>query len=301
MNTFTTGYSFPGGPSSGIPSGIPSGYPTGYPTGQPGAYTFDNRPGAASFPYDAKRGYGENFVLNARVNFVRKVFSIVSMQLLTTAFFVYCSAHKGRFSRYLEHAHITTFFASCGAMLSLLTLVFWRSLARTAPKNYYILGFFTLCESFLVARITHNYDPHSVFGAIFLTAAVVSSLTLYACTTKHEITYFMGLIAMLTTGSFFLFFVKIIFHGSFMRLVSALMGSTLAGLYLIYDIKAIMGNHGTFKVDIDDYVGGALNLYVDVIRIFLKVLHLFHEKTEEEKNRERAQQAYQERYKQKTW
>jgi FtsH-binding integral membrane protein len=273
MNTFSTGYSFAG----------PSGYPTG--DRQPSSYTYGNRPNT-NFGYDAKQTYGENFVLNARVNFIRKVFSIVSLQLITTGIFVYLSAFSKGYSRWLEHAHITTFFASCGTMISLLMLVFWRSLARSTPKNYYILGFFTLCESFLVSKITTHYDPSSIFGAIFLTAAIVSSLTLYACTTKHEITYFMGLIAMLTMGSFFLFFVKIIFHGSFIHLVSSLMGSVLAGLYLIYDIKAIMGNHGTFRVDIDDYVGGALNLYVDVIRIFLKVLHLFSEKVEKEKDRE---------------
>lgn len=233
-----------------------------------------------------KTSYAENFALTARVNFVRKVFSIVSTQLITTAVFIYLAAYSKRYMRWAEHSPITTFFAAIGAFVSLFTLVFWRSLARSYPKNYYILGLFTICESFLVSKITVHYDPSSLFGAIFLTAAIVSSLTLYACTTKHEITYFMGLISMFTMGSFFLFFVKILFHGSFMHLITAFMGSMLAGLYLIYDIKAIMGQHGIFKVDIDDYVGGALNLYVDIIRIFIKVLQLFSER-DEEKNRKK--------------
>jgi len=252
---------------------------------QPGSYSFDSRPNANNF-YDDKPTYGENFVIRARVNFVRKVFSIVSFQLIVTAMFIYLSAFSKRYIRYAEHSPFTTFLSMCGTIFTSLILVFWKSLARTAPKNYYILGIFTLCESFLVSKLTVQYDATTIFGAIFLTAAVVSALTLYACTTKHEITYFMGLIAMLTMGSFFLFFIKIFIHGSFMSLVTSFIGAMLAGLYLIYDIKAIMGNHGTFKVDIDDYVGGALNLYIDIIQIFVRILHHLGDK-DEEKNRKR--------------
>jgi len=271
MNTFDTR------PPAGYPG---SGYAaSGYPSA---GYA-----SSSDYTQGGKQTYGQGFVLNARVNFVRKVFSIVSIQLMVTAYFVYLSAYSKHYMKYVHHSPLTTFGASCGAMISMLALTFWKSLARKAPLNYCILGYFTLCQAYLTSKITSNYDTSSIFGAIFLTAAIVSALTLYACTTKHEITYFMGLIAMLTMGSFFMMFVRIVFHGSFTHLITSLIASTLAGLYLIYDIKAIMGHNGMIKVDIDDYVGGALSLYVDIIQIFVRVLHILGDKNEE-KNRKKG-------------
>jgi FtsH-binding integral membrane protein len=166
----------------------------------------------------------------------------------------------------------------------MLVLLLSRELKKTYPTNYILLGAFTICESYLVSAVTAVYEPIIVFEAILVTAAIVAALTLYAFTTKHEITYFMGLIWMLCLGSFFVAIVGIFSRAEFIHLFYALIGTVLAGLYLIYDIKAIMGEHRTFKVDIDDYIGGALNLYIDIIRIFLKVLE-FLGKDEKDKKK----------------
>ena len=47
----------------------------------------------------------------------------------------------------------------------------------------------------------------------------------------------------------------------------------MAGFYLIYDVQMICGGkRGEFSID--DYVRAAMTLYVDIIRIFLKLLEI---------------------------
>lgn len=224
------------------------------------------------------------FLGDARVNFVRKVFGIVAAQLSVTALFIGLSAFSTLYVSFLEATPFLTLLSALGSLVTMLILVFSRELSRTYPKNYYLLGAFTLCESHLVSSITAYYEPLVVFEAMLVTAAIVAALTLYAFTTKREITYFMGLIWMLALGSLFVGIVGIFFRGAFMHLLYALIGTVVAGLYLIYDIKAIMGNHGYLKVDIDDYVRGALNLYIDIIRIFIKILEFLGKDNNNNKN-----------------
>ena len=56
-------------------------------------------------------------------------------------------------------------------------------------------------------------------------------------------------------------------------LVSALI-IVFYGLFLIYDTQLIAGGR-KYELSLDDYVIGALILYVDIIVIFLELLKLF--------------------------
>ena len=50
-------------------------------------------------------------------------------------------------------------------------------------------------------------------------------------------------------------------------------GVLIYSIYLIYDTQLIMGNVG-IQYNIDDYCFAALNLYIDIIYLFLKLLQL---------------------------
>lgn len=210
--------------------------------------------------------------VNLRVNFIRKVFGIVAVQLMITSIFIGFSALSTSYVRFQQATPYLSWLILAVALGTMLTLLASDSLSRTFPNNYYLLGLFTLCESYLVSAITANYEPWAVFEAMLLTAGVVAALALYAFVSKREITYFRGLIWMLMLSGLGMaiisFFIKTEYRNFFLILLSIV----LAGEYLIYDVKAIMGNNATFKVDIDDYVRGALMIYVDIIRIFIRIL-----------------------------
>lgn len=60
----------------------------------------------------------------------------------------------------------------------------------------------------------------------------------------------------------------------------------ISGLYLIYDVKMIMGKEN-IKLNLDDYIRGAMHLYVDVIRIFIKILQALGEKDEKKNEKKK--------------
>jgi len=83
---------------------------------------------------------------------------------------------------------------------------------------------------------------------------------------------------------FSLFFVGLIFGGGLVNSAISMICALLTGIYLIYDIKMIMGNEAR-KIGIDDYMMAALMIYVDIIRIFLEILKIVNALQEKDKKK----------------
>ena len=50
-------------------------------------------------------------------------------------------------------------------------------------------------------------------------------------------------------------------------------GILVYSLYIIYDTQLILGQFG-YKYNVDDYCLAALNLYIDIIYLFIRILSL---------------------------
>jgi len=221
-----------------------------------------------------------------RLNFVRKVFGIVAVQLLATSLLTFISINSFSFSNFQENHSGLMLLSAAAVIIPSLMLSFSDTYSRKVPINYILLAILTAGESYLVAFIASQYNPKLVLTALFLTAAVVSGLALYAMTTKKQVTYFGGLIVM-TSGSLF-WMIILSFFIRIQLLESAIFIGTCisSGLYLIYDVKIIMGKEGT-KLSLDDYVRGAMYLYVDIIRIFIKILEILQKLSNDEEDKKK--------------
>lgn len=56
-----------------------------------------------------------------------------------------------------------------------------------------------------------------------------------------------------------------------MYLVYCILSACIYGVYLVYDVQ-LVANGTRMELSYDDYIVGALLIYVDVIRIFLQIL-----------------------------
>ena len=110
-----------------------------------------------------------------------------------------------------------------------------------------------------------------------MTAGMTVALTIYAFTTKTDFTACYGLMFCMFVGFIMLMFVSIFmtFVTWWHPFVSALL-VIFYGLYLIYDTQLIAGGR-SHQLSLDDYVLGALMLYVDIMMLFLELLRLFGE------------------------
>lgn len=210
-----------------------------------------------------------------RLGFIRKVYGILSLQLaITVAFmsFAFVPAVKN----FLQENIVLFYVALALSLIIILPLVCFKKLARGVPQNYIFLFAWTLCESYMLATAVSFYDPHIVMLAGILTLGVTASLTIYACTTKTDFTFCGGILFCLVTILFIWGLFSIIF-GFIANTLYCILGLIVYSIYLIYDTQLVMGKFGV-EFDIDDYVFAALNIYIDIIQIFLYILQLLGKK-----------------------
>lgn len=159
------------------------------------------------------------------------------------------------------------------SIITIYALACFAKLARTVPINYILLALFTFTEAYMISIICSYYDKETVMYAGGLTAAAVVGLTFYAFWTKTDFTYL---------GGFLFAFVMVLIVGSilaalirnrWLSLVISILGVLLFSIYLIYDTQLIIGKNER-KFSIDDYIMAAMNLYLDIINIFLYVLQI---------------------------
>lgn len=166
--------------------------------------------------------------------------------------------------------------ASVIAMAISCVLVCMEGVARKVPTNYVLLFTFTLLEAYGVAFMCAVVnDGLIVLGAAFMTAGIVVALTLYAVFTKTDFTACGGVMAVVG-GAFFVCSLLSLFFGPTFRLIIACIGVIVFGLYLIFDTQYIVGGqHRKYTVNREDYILGAMILYIDIIQIFMYILEIF--------------------------
>jgi len=158
------------------------------------------------------------------------------------------------------------------------TLLCCQKTARSVPTNYILLFVFTVCEAYLVGMICSSIqDQEIVLMAAAMTLAVTLALTIYALTTKTDFTmcggfFFVGTMLLLMFGLFYFIYPSKVMYNMY-----CIGGVLLYGFYLIYDTQLIAGGK-RYELSMDDYVIGALMLYIDIIHMFIRILALFSKK-----------------------
>jgi FtsH-binding integral membrane protein len=209
-----------------------------------------------------------------RSGFVRKVYGILSVQLvLTTIIAIPIQLHPHWVAANRQVAN----FAMIGSLCLVLGVTCCcQAMARVYPYNYVFLLLVTVCEAIIVGFISAMYTTESVLMMMMLTAGIFVGLTFYAMTTKSDFTgsggfLSAGLMCLLLTGLLMAFF-----PSPMGQKLMAGFGALLFSGYIVYDTQLILGDkHKAHRFGIDDYVFAALNIYLDIINLFLYLLELF--------------------------
>jgi protein lifeguard len=236
-----------------------------------GYSTFGDNNNNYKFDIESPDNNYQDYHKSIRIGFIRKVYSILAIQLLITVSLASLAFEES--INYFLKTHIFIFYIALVInIIVILVLMCFKSIARKVPINYILLFIWTICESYMVATATSFHDPMIVMFAAILTLAVVGALTLYACTTKTDFTYLGGLLFVLVTV-LLIWGIFIMIFGFFLYTLYCVFGLIVFSLYLIYDTQLIMGKFNK-EYGIDDYIIAALNIYIDIIQIFLYVLQI---------------------------
>lgn len=220
-----------------------------------------------------------NFELDDRVNFVRKVYSILACQLSLTAAFIVLVKTNDKFTNWMMTDGGPITIVAC--ILSIVTMfMIVCCFGRQAPLNMILLMVFTLCETWMIGGLTSQYESSIVIQAGAATALVTISLTVYAMNTKVPIEFFGALSFVICLAMIPLFIVSLFMQTQIMYTVYCCFGALLYGIYLIIDTILITGGKQTsnVKISMDDYIIGALMLYIDIVMLFVYILRILGNK-----------------------
>ena len=248
--------------------GLGSAYNSGYTNESPYEKAQDTRDENVSSQIEAE----------VRNGFISKVYGIIFVQLLISIGFISLS-FIDKVAEFLKSdLAVGLLIASCVmSFVVLIILGCCKQTARKVPTNYILLLIFTICESYYLLYFCSSFTTSSVITAAGLTAVLVFALTIYACKTKTDFTFcgpflFCCLIMLIVTGIIFAITgfkrLYILYQG---------IGVVVFSIYLIYDTQLICGKFQK-EFSYDDYVFAALNLYLDIIILFTKILAIIGNK-----------------------
>ena len=211
-----------------------------------------------------------------RRGFIRKVYGIIFFQLLITTTVIYFSMTNEILMKFML-SNVWSLYLSCVTSIIVVIILVCGKLTRTVPVNYFLLIVLTLLEAFMASYTTIYFQPISVLVCAGLTMLIVFALTMYACFTKRDMTMMGGFLFCFSIILIFLGIVGFFFTSYFYQMFLNSLGVLLMSLYLIFDTQLVIGNKRNL-IDVDDYILGALNIYLDIIGLFLRILKLFGKK-----------------------
>ncbi|CAM8973627.1 unnamed protein product [Rhodiola kirilowii] len=208
-----------------------------------------------------------------RWGFIRKIYSIVALQLLLTIAVAAVVVTYEPISVFLSTTTPGLVLYVVLILTPLIVLCPLQYYHQKHPVNYVLLGIFTVSMAFVIGMTCAFTSGKVILEAVILTAAVVLGLTLYTfwAVRRGQDFNFLGpflfgaIIVLLVFSMIQIFFP--------LGKISTMIYGGLAALvfcgYIVYDTDNIIKRH-TY----DQYIWASVSLYLDIINLFLSLLQL---------------------------
>lgn len=207
-----------------------------------------------------------------RKGFIRKVLVILIVQLVfTTLAIAVTFIDKENTRKWMNDHQWTLYVALVVSLVTIIIMACFRNLFRRVPWNYLLLTLYTLATAYFLASIAAVSKSTSVLFAGGFTLFAVFVIACYAWKTKKDLTKKMsGILSVMSILLMILIF-GIIFRSNIINvIIGAAFGVVFSFLFAI-NVQRLSGRYEA-KFSLDDYVIAALDLYIDIVQIFLAVL-----------------------------
>ncbi|KAK3245205.1 hypothetical protein CYMTET_45215 [Cymbomonas tetramitiformis] len=231
---------------------------------------------------DLESGYGEESqgkwsILQERYDpeadvrrgFIKKVYGILSFQLMITT---------GVCATFMKVEDVRDFVIRTPALMWVgfaLSLVFLFALLayrKSHPTNMVLLTIWTFIQSYTVGVICAVYSSEGkdmlVLQALGLTLGIFLGLTAFTFQSKINFS-FMGAGLMLSLWTLILWSLMSWIMGWQTGFLFSLFGAMIFSGFIIYDTWRLSKQYS-----IDEYIQASIELYLDVINLFIYILRL---------------------------
>ena len=211
--------------------------------------------------------------IDIRNTFIRKVYAILTAQLIATAALSSASFWSPAYKSYIQ-SHPALVWASLLGSLALLGLTFWKR--KSYPTNLVFLSGFTALEAYSISVIVSFYDSGIVLNALLITVGVFIFLTAFACQTKYDFTswmpYLFGALWGLVIFGFVAAFMP---QTSTMDLIWGGVSALVFSAYILVDTQMVLRKH-----HVEEEIAAAISLYLDIINLFLAILRILNSQSD---------------------
>ncbi|KAL7384982.1 hypothetical protein ABVT39_012886 [Epinephelus coioides] len=215
--------------------------------------------------------------------FIKKVYLILTVQLAVTfsvvAVFTFVDPVRLFVIRYpgIYWASFVVYF------LVYCILVCCKGPRRRFPWNLVLLGVFTLALSYMSGTISSYYETKAVLIAMGITALVCIAVTVFCFQTKVDFTSCGGFLCIASVVLLIIGIVTAIVlsfqYVPWLHMLYAAIGAIVYTLFLTYNTQLLIGNR-ELALSPEEYIFGALSLYIDIVHIFLFILQVSGAATE---------------------
>ena len=203
-----------------------------------------------------------------RATLVRRTYGLVFLSVIVSMLGVaFAFTQPAVMTAVVEHPFITFFCA-------FIPLIMAQRQARVFPQNIILTFLFTFVEGIYLAPflgMAESHAPGSVGQAALLTFATFGVLSLYATFSRRDFSAW---------GSFFMIGLVVLFVAMLINMfvgsaagalwISAVGVLVMAGL-LVFDTWRLLRSG---MLGPDDYVLAAVNIYLDLLNMFIFILSL---------------------------
>ncbi|KAK0051879.1 protein lifeguard 4 [Biomphalaria pfeifferi] len=217
--------------------------------------------------------YGSNVAsahIYIRMGFMRKVYGILTAQLVVTTLMSGVFMLSDTLQDFVQTNHwmlTISIFATFGILLALM----WKR--HETPTNYILLGLFTLMESYAIGVVVTFYKVPSVIQAFLLTIGLTVGLTIYTLQSKKDFTSWHAPAVMCLYALVLASLIQVFFPIPALHFGISLIGAALFCVFIVVDTHLLMA-----KLSPEEYIMAAINLYLDILNLFLYILRLLGER-----------------------
>mmetsp|Transcript_9841 Transcript_9841/g.21649 ORF Transcript_9841/g.21649 Transcript_9841/m.21649 type:complete len:248 (-) Transcript_9841:83-826(-) len=222
----------------------------------------------------------KNLDPSERGEFIRKVFALAFIQLLISFVVAAILFTNPAFAVYPKT--MTLISAMLAVFIVRMPEAGYAETLRDELKGYCILVAFSVAYGVVVGCITARYQAQFVILALGSTVLITAWVSFFAFIFKSNFSglgpLLMDIFATASTVGVASLVPTDYDHASPKHRMTVCAGGALFTAFLIVDVQMILtGNNfiKNFEFTTEDYVLGALNLYRDVIQIFVCVVEVF--------------------------
>ncbi|TKA27779.1 hypothetical protein B0A50_04880 [Salinomyces thailandicus] len=207
--------------------------------------------------------------LPIRMQFIRKVYAILTVQILATTGLSAVSFWSEGYRNWIQSNSWMMWLSLFGA-IGFMLLTFWKR--KSYPTNLIFLAGFTGLEAYSISVITSFYESRIVVQALIFTLGIFVALTLFACQSKYDFTswmpYLFGALWILIIFGFMAAFFP---HTSGVELGYGIVSALIFSGYILVDTQLVMRHY-----HVEEEIAAAISLYLDIINLFLSILRILN-------------------------